>query len=241
MARMDYNFGSAGRWRSWIAAIAVAAMPFGIAVAEPINLDFVKQQAQAYYDDGYQQDLAAVGATAQWWIKWRAPQVTKPALVLDIDETSLSNWPEIKANDFGYIADGPCRPPKGPFGALAWDRTAQAKAIGPTLELFKFARSIGVSVFFITGRHEIERAATARNLLRAGYVDAHGRNGWIDLRMERNGEKPASAADFKAPQRAKIENSGYDIIANVGDQESDLSGGYAEKTFKLPNPFYYIR
>ncbi|MGB6550988.1 MAG: HAD family acid phosphatase [Xanthobacteraceae bacterium] len=31
------------------------------------------------------------------------------------------------------------------------------------------------------------------------------------------------------------------MIANVGDQESDLSGGYAEKTFKLPNPFYYIR
>jgi len=28
------------------------------------------------------------------------------------------------------------------------------------------------------------------------------------------------------------------IIANIGDQESDLAGGFAEKTFKLPNPFY---
>jgi len=237
---MAYDLRSARCWGLRIAAVVLAAMSFRIAVAEPINLDLVKQQAQAYYDDGYQQDLAAVGATAQWWIKWRAPQVTRPALVLDIDETSLSNWPELKANDFGYIRGGPCHLPDGPCGTLAWDRTGKAKAIEPTLELFKVARSIGVSVFFITGRHEIERAATSRNLLRAGYVDEHGGKGWIDLRMERNGAKPASVADFKAPQRAQIESSGYDIIANVGDQQSDLAGGHAERTFKLPNPFYYI-
>ena len=29
-------------------------------------------------------------------------------------------------------------------------------------------------------------------------------------------------------------------IANVGDQPSDLAGGYAERTFLLPNPFYRI-
>jgi hypothetical protein len=26
----------------------------------------------------------------------------------------------------------------------------------------------------------------------------------------------------------------------MGDQLSDLEGGYAERTFKLPNPFYWI-
>jgi hypothetical protein len=31
----------------------------------------------------------------------------------------------------------------------------------------------------------------------------------------------------------------YDI-ANVGDQPSDLAGGYAERTFLVPNPFYRI-
>jgi hypothetical protein len=30
------------------------------------------------------------------------------------------------------------------------------------------------------------------------------------------------------------------IVLNMGDQESDLMGGYAQRTFKLPNPFYYI-
>jgi hypothetical protein len=33
--------------------------------------------------------------------------VANPAIVLDIDETSLSNWPEIPADEFGYIGDGP--------------------------------------------------------------------------------------------------------------------------------------
>jgi len=26
----------------------------------------------------------------------------------------------------------------------------------------------------------------------------------------------------------------------VGDQLSDLSGGHAERTFKVPNPFYFV-
>jgi hypothetical protein len=33
---------------------------------------------------------------------------------------------------------------------------------------------------------------------------------------------------------------GYTIIANMGDQFSDLEGGFSERTYKLPNPFYYI-
>ena len=33
---------------------------------------------------------------------------------------------------------------------------------------------------------------------------------------------------------------GFTIIANVGDQPSDLAGGYAERTFLVPNPFYRI-
>jgi predicted secreted acid phosphatase len=212
------------------------------ALAEPINYAVINGPIApyvAYYQNSYRQDLAEVDGRAAWWIKWRAPFATKPALVLDIDETSLSNWPEMLADNFVYIPDGPCHLPHGLCGMIAWDAMAKAKPILPTLEIFKLARSLGVSVFFITGRHERERAATELNLRRAGYVDAHGRNGWAALEMEPNNLKPASAADFKAPQRGKIEGGGYDIIANVGDQFSDL-GGYAERTFKLPNPFYYI-
>lgn len=229
---------------AWLLALNAlgSIWAFG-ALAEPINYADVKGPIApyiAYYESGYRQDLAAVDGWAAWWIKWRAPLATKPALVLDIDETSLSNWPEMLADKLAYFPNGPCHLPHGPCGMIAWDAMAKAKPILPTLELFKLARSLGVSVFFITGRHERERAVTELNLRRAGYVDARGRQGWVELRLERNDEKPASAADFKAPQRAKIEKSGYDIIANVGDQFSDLDGGYAERTFKLPNPFYYI-
>ena len=44
---------------------------------------------------------------------------------------------------------------------------------------------------------------------------------------------------FKGAKRAEISKS-FTIIANIGDQRSDLDGGCAERTWKVPNPFYYI-
>jgi HAD superfamily, subfamily IIIB (Acid phosphatase) len=45
----------------------------------------------------------------------------------------------------------------------------------------------------------------------------------------------------KTEERRKLAEAGYTIIATVGDQESDLEGGFAECMFKVPNPFYFIR
>jgi hypothetical protein len=45
---------------------------------------------------------------------------------------------------------------------------------------------------------------------------------------------------YKSGVRAYIESLGYDIVANFGDQYSDLIGGYADKVFKMPNPNYYL-
>jgi predicted secreted acid phosphatase len=45
---------------------------------------------------------------------------------------------------------------------------------------------------------------------------------------------------YKSGTRAYIESLGYDIVGNFGDQYSDLEGGFADKTFKLPNPNYYL-
>ena len=42
-------------------------------------------------------------------------------------------------------------------------------------------------------------------------------------------------------ERAKVEAEGYTIIANVGDQLSDITGAPAGQcTFKVPDPFYYV-
>jgi predicted secreted acid phosphatase len=45
---------------------------------------------------------------------------------------------------------------------------------------------------------------------------------------------------YKSGTRAYIESLGYDIVGNFGDQYSDLLGGFADKTFKMPNPNYYL-
>jgi HAD superfamily, subfamily IIIB (Acid phosphatase) len=45
---------------------------------------------------------------------------------------------------------------------------------------------------------------------------------------------------YKSGTRAYIESMGYEIVADFGDQFSDLEGGYADKTFKMPNPNYYL-
>jgi predicted secreted acid phosphatase len=45
---------------------------------------------------------------------------------------------------------------------------------------------------------------------------------------------------YKSGTRAYIESQGYDIVADFGDQFSDLEGGFADKVFKMPNPNYYL-
>jgi predicted secreted acid phosphatase len=161
--------------------------------------------------------------------------VDRPAVVFDIDETALSNWEAIKANDFGRVFDGPCDwLPEGPCGWRAWDLRAQSTVVQPTMDIFTAARDHGAAIFFITGRDETQRAATEHNLQAVGYT------GYTELIMEPPGSHYVSAADFKAPQRAQIQQQGYTIIANVGDQPSDLDGGFSEQTYLLPDPFYRI-
>jgi acid phosphatase len=101
------------------------------------------------------------------------------------------------------------------------------------LALARRARELGVAVFFISARPPNLRQATDRNLREQGYE-------WTGLILLPEGAHFASAADFKAPERRKITEQGYTIVLSLGDQESDLKGGYAERTFKLPNPVYYL-
>ena len=209
---------------------------FVTAPHQPQNVGDAKTAAVAYHDSGaYDHDLRLVADQAEHWLVSRARSVSRPALVLDIDETSLSNWEVIKLDDFAYFSAAPCQPAlDAPCGWAAWDQLGRDPAIASTLRVFGRARALGVTVFFITGRPESQRAATERNLRSAGYLD------YAKLYMTPNGSHFASAADFKAPVRAEIEKSGYIIVANMGDQPSDLEGGHAERKFLLPDPFYRI-
>lgn len=50
------------------------------------------------------------------------------------------------------------------------------------------------------------------------------------------------AVVYKSSKRKQIEEvEGYRIMGNIGDQWSDLMGTNAgNRTFKLPDPMYYI-
>jgi predicted secreted acid phosphatase len=210
-----------------------ATPPPNVAAGVP-NLYDTQRLVAAYIDDGrYEADVAKVVAGAQAWLEERAKTATKPAIVLDIDETSLSNWPAYRVNGWARIVNGACDLKQGPCGLREFQALGQSKAIAPTLALARRARALGVAVFFITGRPANLREATERNLKDQGYE-------WTGVILQPPGAQFASAADFKAPERRKITDQGYTIVLSMGDQQSDLAGGYAERTFKLPNPIYFL-
>jgi len=198
------------------------------------NLYEAQQQIEEYIRSGrYEEEVVKVLAAARAWLEERAKTAVEPAVVLDIDETSLSNWPAYRLNGWGRVLSGGCDLQHGPCGLREWQELGQSNAIPPTLALARRARELGVAVFFISARPASLYEATARNLKEQGYE-------LTDVILLPEGAQFASAVDFKAPERRKIAERGYTIILNIGDQESDLKGGYAERTFKLPNPVYYL-
>lgn len=199
--------------------------------AEPANLSRLKQEIQAYHDSGaYHKELTQVMTHARDFIISRVeinahdPHPAKLAVVLDVDETSLSNYDKMVAREFTGDREQIHRE------ILA----ANSPVIEPMLSLYDDILKHGVTVFFVTGRHQSERHATCRNLKSAGYHD------WAGLYLKPEHYHHASIIPFKSETRATISKLGYAIIASIGDQLSDLQGGYTEKTFKLPNPYYYL-
>ncbi|MBE8470981.1 HAD family acid phosphatase [Streptomyces justiciae] len=98
----------------------------------------------------------------------------------------------------------------------------------PVLDVAEYAQEHGVSLFFVTARPGIIYSVTDYNLDHVGY-DVSGLyvRSFIDLFKD--------VAAYKTAQRVDIENKGYTIIANIGNSATDLSGGHAEKTYKLPD------
>lgn len=225
------RLGAAGR----VVVVSLLAFSVACGATRSIPTLYGTQAGIARYISSgqYDREFAAVVARAQAYLERRARVVSKPAIVLDIDETSLSNWPAYRMNGWARIPGGPCDLDHGPCGIRAWQAMAASKALGPTLALARRAEALGVSVFFITGRPPELRDATERNLRQEGYQPA----GVVLLPPGKTFE---SAADFKTPERRRLAEQGYSIILNMGDQDSDLRGGYAEKTFKLPNPVYFL-
>ncbi|MFD6973628.1 HAD family acid phosphatase [Streptomyces sp. NPDC059949] len=154
----------------------------------------------------WQREVAAVIDAARPAIEQRiaaSPPGEKPALVLDIDNTSLET-------DFH------------------WFWTFPTPAITKVRALTQYAHARGVAVFFVTARPGIIHSLTEHNLKAVGYpITGLYVRDLPDLFDE--------VSAYKTGKRAEIEARGYTIIANIGNSPTDLVGGHAERTVKLPD------
>jgi predicted secreted acid phosphatase len=234
------------------------------------NIDVLRQQIRNYYgdplgtgksspDSNYAQEARKVARSGQRWLfaeihgaHHSRHDSGTPAIVLDVDDTTLLTWNYEIASNWAY----------NPTTNAEFVIDQKFPPVPGMLRLVRWAANHGIAIFYLTGRPDTQEAATLGNLTDDNVgVDA----GYPAPTTLPNGEdglftKPAvndyptylqqaCAADpggkcttvhYKAATRAHIESLGYDILANFGDQYSDLKGGYADKTFKLPNPNYFL-
>ncbi len=230
------------------------------------NIDVLRQQIRNYYgdplgtgtfgnDSNYANEASSAAAAAARWLQARAHAVKgQKAIVLDVDDTTLATW---NYEIFSNWAFNPGTNATFVLGQLF-------PAVPGMVQMVNDAAAEGYAIFFLTGRPATQEGATLGNLTADGTgVDA----GYPAPTTLSNGEdglftKPAVAdypdylktacADeiaagktcttvhYKSATRAHIESLGYEIVGNFGDQFSDLEGGHADRTFKLPNPNYFL-
>jgi hypothetical protein len=208
-------------------------------------------------DSNYSKEAAGVAADGGRWLStgWRPTGATK-AIVLDVDDTTLATWNYELCSNWAF----------DPVTNGQFVTDQRFPAVPGMVDMVNQAAADGYAIFFLTGRGQAQEAATLGNLTHDGIgVDA----GYPAPTTLNNGEDglftkppvgsypaylnkpefcgPSITAGVSCPTtlyksgvRAHIEDLGYEIVANFGDQFSDLKGGFADRTFKMPNPNYYL-
>lgn len=165
----------------------------------------------------------------------------RPAVILDLDETSLDN----SAYEAQLLASRTTHTEEK-FNAFI--RSGEVAAIPGALDFLNYAHSKGVRIFYITNQDVKIEDATRATLARLGYpVDSDE-----DVVLTVN-DRPEWAASDKAPRRDYVA-SRYRVLLLLGDdfndfvtaksteQREQLFATYASyfgtKWFMIPNPMY---
>jgi predicted secreted acid phosphatase len=156
-----------------------------------------------------------------------------PAVLFDVDYTTLNTYSYEIYSNFVF----------NPTSNAAFVNTAAFPAVPGMPTLAAHAADDGYTVFFLTGRPEAQRPGTVTNLTNAGYTVVSNQlylkdqthQAWLS-----SCSPTCTTTQYKSLTRQHIESLGYDIVANFGDQFSDLNGGFADETFKIPNPMYFL-
>ncbi|KAL3615821.1 hypothetical protein CASFOL_040115 [Castilleja foliolosa] len=154
----------------------------------------------------------------------------KDAWVLDVDDTCISNLCYYTTMNYGGN-------PYNPVAFKAWAMKGVCPKIPQVLILFNKLVQLGFKVILLTGRdEETFRNVTTLNLKNQGY------NGYDRLVLRTAMYKGKSAVTYKSDIRKQmVEKEGLRLRGNVGDEWSDLQGDHAgDRTFKIPNPMYFV-
>jgi HAD superfamily, subfamily IIIB (Acid phosphatase) len=175
-----------------------------------------------------------------------APHGVK-AILFDIDDTTLNTY---SYEIYSAFVFNPASNAAFVNACLNTTTGCVFPATPGMVGLEQYAEAHGYAIFFLTGRpgsaSNSQLTGTLANLSNAGY-DVDPANVYLKdaaapwLSSCANGTTiTCNTTQYKSLTRQHIESLGYDIVANFGDQFSDLNGGFSDATFKIPNPMYFL-
>ena len=244
-----------------VGGVAYAASAPAIQTSTPkfadqvTNLDVLRQQIRNYYgdplntgtftaDSNYAKEASSVAADGARWLAtgWRGKAAGMKAIVIDVDDTTLATWNyEIYSNwDYNPTTNGD------------FVTNERFPAVPGMVDMVDQAEAEGYAIIVITGRPFTQQAVTVDNLTKVGYpapdltftkptaVKDYPLYLQTACAVEIAALKSCTTDHYKAATRGYIESLGYDIVANFGDQFSDFTGGFEDRTFKMPNPNYFL-
>jgi 5'-nucleotidase (lipoprotein e(P4) family) len=165
-----------------------------------------------------------------------------PAVILDLDETVIDN----SAFEARLVHD------KSPYSEQAWSQWVEerkAGAIPGALEFLSYAKSHGVTPFYVTNRDHKNEAATRDVLAKLGAPIASGQD--VVFTRHENGWDDSDKASRRRAAAAK-----YRVLLLIGDNFEDFISGtrasvtdrdalmrkydafWGRRWIVLPNPTY---
>lgn len=163
-----------------------------------------------------------------------------PAIIVDADETVLDNTPfEARVIAKGMSYDEAMW--------KQWTSEGAAGAIPGASEFLAYAKSRGVTVFYITNRDEDERPGTMSNLRKLGYP--------LEDNVETLLLRGADKVSDKSARRKRVADQ-YRVLLMAGDDLNDFANArrapwqerdalimkmkdwWGTRWFMLPNPMY---
>jgi predicted secreted acid phosphatase len=222
------------------------------------NIDSVKKTIATYYGDPgtgisnktaspYISEMTSIIDRETAKLKFTYLQAVrhheKPAIVFDADDTTLWTY-DMEVGDMHFNFN--------PAEQDVWVQDQRFPAVPSMVGLGAVAQKYGCTIVGLTGRNDDQKAATLGNLAKVGYTGFTAANYYTKWTGVGASQQPSyitcaaakcTTIEYKSQTRAHVESAaggGYDIVANFGDQFSDLIGGSADRTVKLPNPTYYL-